>query len=149
MRVKDKLNMLFFITDTTGGICTMALGDEAVGSDGQDIGDDSVFGISLSTNDLTAEIEELNAALANQDKLLRLAACEKKYFKYKYESTLRELESARALVMVSDETKCYECALHMSNITTLQTRYTTMLDERDELRSKSSLLCACIACSGL
>jgi hypothetical protein len=41
------------------------------------------------------------------------------------------------------------CALHMLNITTLQTKYTTMLDEHDELRYKSSLLGACNACPGL
>jgi hypothetical protein len=34
----------------------------------------------------------------------------------------RELESARALVVVSDETECDECAIHISSITTLQTK---------------------------
>jgi hypothetical protein len=57
--------------------------------------------------------------------LLRLAARERKDFKFKYESALRELESARALVVVSDETECDGCFLHMSNITTLQTMYAT------------------------
>jgi hypothetical protein len=70
-------------------------------------------------------------------------------FRSKYESTLRELESARALVEVSDETECDECALHMSNITTLQTKYSTLLDERDELRSRSILLVACTVCPDL
>jgi hypothetical protein len=64
-------------------------------------------------------------------------------------STLRELESARASVEVSVETECDECALHMSNITTLQTKYSTLLDERDELRSRSILLGACTVCPGL
>jgi hypothetical protein len=45
--------------------------------------------------------------------------------------------------------ECDECALHMSNITTLQTKYVTLLDERDELRSRSSLFGVCIACLGL
>ena len=62
---------------------------------------------------------------------------------------LRELESARALVVVSDETECDGCALHMSNITTLQTKYATLLDERDKLTSRFSLLGACTACPGL
>ena len=70
-------------------------------------------------------------------------------FRSKYESTLRELESARALVEVSDETECDECALHMSNITTLQTKYSTLLDEHDELRSRSILLGACTVCPSL
>jgi hypothetical protein len=81
--------------------------------------------------------------------LLRQAARERKEFRSKYESTLRELESARASVEVSDETECDECALHMSNITTLQTKYSTLLDERDELRSRSILLGACTICPGL
>jgi hypothetical protein len=65
--------------------------------------------------------------------LLRLAAHEKKEYKSKYDSTLRELESARASVVVCDETECDGCALHISNIATLQTKYATLLDECDEL----------------
>jgi hypothetical protein len=57
--------------------------------------------------------------LASRDKLLRLVACERKEFKSKYESKLRELESARASIVVFDETECDGCALHMSNIATL------------------------------
>jgi hypothetical protein len=37
----------------------------------------------------------------------------------------------------------------MSNITTLQTKYATLLDEHDELRSRSTLLGECTACPGL
>jgi hypothetical protein len=37
----------------------------------------------------------------------------------------------------------------MSNITTLLTKYVTLLDERDELRSRSSPLGACTICPGL
>jgi hypothetical protein len=91
----------------------------------------------------------LNVVLANQDKLLRLAAHEKKDFKFKYESTLRELESTRASVVVSDETECDGCAFHMLNIATLETKHATLLDERDELISRSSLLGACTACPSL
>jgi hypothetical protein len=54
-RVEDKLNELCFITNTTRGLCTMALSHETV-----------------------AEVEELNTALVNQDKLLRLATRERK-----------------------------------------------------------------------
>jgi hypothetical protein len=46
--------------------------------------------------------------------------------------------------VVSDEIECDECALHMSNITTLQTKHATLLDEHDKLRSRSSLLGVCI-----
>jgi hypothetical protein len=128
----------------------MALGEDAVGtSDDKDISDDTTSEVLPSTDDLAAEIEEPNAALASQDKLLRQAARGRREFRSKYESTLRELESTRASVEVSDETECDECALHMSNITTLQTKYSTLLDERDELRSRSTLLGACTIFPGL
>jgi hypothetical protein len=67
----------------------------------------------------------------------------RKQCKSKYEIMLREIESARACILVSDKTKYDECALHMSNITTSQSKYTTLLDECNKLRSRSSLLGAC------
>jgi hypothetical protein len=71
-RVEDKLNGPCFIADTAGGFCTMALGEDAVGTnDDKDIDDDTTSKVLPSTDDLAAEIEELNATLASQDKLLR------------------------------------------------------------------------------
>jgi hypothetical protein len=90
-RFEEKLNGLCFIADTAGGLYTMALGDDAVGGDGKYIGDDSASEVSHSNDDLVTEVEELNAALENQDMLLRLAARERKEFKFKYESTLVNL----------------------------------------------------------
>jgi hypothetical protein len=72
----------------------MALSDDAVGSDGQDISDISTSEVSHSTDDLASEVEDLNTALVNQNKLLRLAVRERKDFKSKYERLLSELESA-------------------------------------------------------
>jgi hypothetical protein len=95
--------------------------------------DDSAYEVSHFANYIAAEVEELTTALASQDKLLRLAARERKDFKSKYESMLREHDSSRASVVVSDETECDGCALHMLNIATLPTKYATLLDERDEL----------------
>ena len=141
--------MFCFIAYTIGSLCTIALRDDAVGDDGKDISDDSAAEVSHSVDDLTTKVEELNIALTNQDKLLRLAARERKEFQSKYESMLRELESARALVVVSGETECDGCALHMSNIATLQTKYATLIDECDELQSMSSLLGACQTCLDL
>jgi hypothetical protein len=127
----------------------MSLGDYAVDGNDQDISDVSTSEVSHSTDDVPTKVEELTTNLASQDKLPRLVAQERKHFKFKYESTLKELESVRTSVVVSDETKCDECALHMSNITTLRTKYVTLLDEHDELRSKSRLLGMCTACPGL
>jgi hypothetical protein len=50
--------------------------------------------------------------------LFMFAARERKDYKSKYESTFRKLEFARAFVVMSDKTKCNECALYMTNITT-------------------------------
>jgi hypothetical protein len=51
--------------------------------------------------------------------------------------------------VVSDDNKCDECTLHMSNITTLHTKYATLLHERDELRCRSSLLGVYTVCPSL
>jgi hypothetical protein len=118
----------------------MALGDDAVDDDGKDHNDDSTYKVAYSADGLVVEVEELMTTLASQDKLLRLVARERKDFKSKYESMFRELEYARVSIVVSDETDRNKCALHTSNITTLQTKYATLLDERDKLRYKSSLL---------
>jgi hypothetical protein len=88
-QVEEKLNELFFLTDTTGSLCTMELGDDVVGSNGQDIGDNCASEVSHSVDDLATEVEELTATLASQDKFLRLAARGRKDLKFKYESTLR------------------------------------------------------------
>jgi hypothetical protein len=51
--------------------------------------------------------------------------------------------------MVYDETECDECALHISNNISLQTKYATLLDECDELRSRSILIGVCTTCPSL
>jgi hypothetical protein len=85
------LNGIFFLANTAGGLYTIALGDDAVGGDNQDIDDASTTEVSHSADDLAAEVEKLMATLASMDKLHRLAARERKDFKLKYDSTLREL----------------------------------------------------------
>ena len=50
---------------------------------------------------------------------------------------------------MSDEVECDECAIHMSNLTNLQSKYVALLDENDELKSRSGLLGACKSYSGL
>jgi hypothetical protein len=118
--IEDKLNGMCFIVDTVGGLCTMALSEDVVSaSDRKDIGNDSTSNVLPSADDLTSKVEELIATLSSLDKLLRQAACERREFKSKYKITLRELESARASVVVYGETECDECTLHMSNNTTL------------------------------
>jgi hypothetical protein len=64
-RVEVKLNELCFIVDTAGGLCTMALGEDAVGSDNIDVDDDSSSEVFPSADDLAVEVDELTAALAS------------------------------------------------------------------------------------
>lgn len=72
--------------------------------------------VTLSTNDLTSEVDEPMTDLASLDMLLRLVIHEEGY-KNKYEATLKELEFVRAFVVLYDEIECDECALHITNIT--------------------------------
>jgi hypothetical protein len=51
---QDKLNRLCFFTNTTGRLCTMALGKDTMGDNDKDIGDDSTSKVSLSTDELNA-----------------------------------------------------------------------------------------------
>ena len=50
---------------------------------------------------------------------------------------------------MSDEVECDECAVHMSNLIDLQSKYVALFDENDELKSRSGLLGACKSYSGL
>jgi hypothetical protein len=145
--VTEKLNGLCFFADTTeGGHYTMALGDEAVSGNSEAHDDDSKSEVSLFTDELVVEVDSLNTMLLSQDKLLKHATRDKNDFKAKLESALRELEFARATVVVSDETKCDAYAIHMSKFSSMQTKFASLLDENNELKSRPSLLGACKSC---
>jgi hypothetical protein len=76
--------------------------------------------------------------------LLKRAARERKVYKDKPEIALKENEDAKkCAVVVSSEVECDECAIHMSSLTDLQSKYVALLDENDELKSRSGLLGAC------
>jgi hypothetical protein len=123
-KIKDTLSGLCFHADTTKqGFYTMALGDEAVSGDGEARGDDSKSKVCLSVDELLAENKKLSGALISQDKLLKYAARERKEFKDKLQIALKELKEAKKhAVAVSDEIECDECAIHMSNLTNLQSK---------------------------
>jgi len=112
--------------------------------------DDDTTEVTPSINYLIAKLETMNDTLFSQDKLLKRAARERKEFKDKLEIALKELEQAKKhAIVVSDEVECDECAIHMSNLTNLQSKYVALLDENDELKSRPSLLGACKSYSGL
>jgi hypothetical protein len=90
--------------------------------------------VTPSVDDLIVELAIMNDTLISQDKLLKHAAHERKEYKDKLEFVLKELEAAKkCVVVVSDEVECDECVIHMSNPTSLQSKYVALLDENDEL----------------
>jgi hypothetical protein len=101
-------------------------------------------------DNLVAELDIMTDTLVSQDKVLKCATRERKEFKDNLEITLKELKEAKKVaVVVSDEVECDECVVHMSKLTDLQSKYVALLDENDELKSRSGLLGACKSCSGL
>jgi predicted RND superfamily exporter protein len=111
--------------------------------------DDDTTEVTPSIDYLVDELETKNYTLFSQDKLLKRVARERKEFKDKLEIALKELEEAKKhIVVVSDEVECDKCAIHMSNLTNLQSKYVALLDENNELKSRSGLLGVCKSCSG-
>jgi hypothetical protein len=99
---------------------------------------------------LVAKLDSMTDTLVSQDMLMKRATRKRKEYKDKLEIALKLLEEARKLaVAVSNEDECHECAIHMSNLSELQSKYAILLDENDELKSRSSLLGACKSYSGL
>jgi ferredoxin len=112
--------------------------------------DDDTTKVTPFVDYLVAKLETKNDTLFSQDKLLKCVAHERKEYKDKLEITLNELEEAKKhIVVVFDEVECDECVVHISNLTDLQSKYVALLDENDELKSRSGLLGACMSCSGL
>jgi hypothetical protein len=148
---EDKLTGLCFIAGSThGGFCTMAIDTKVKASKDVVPIDDDTIEVAPFVDNLVAELDIMTDTLMSQDKLLKCAARERKEFKDKLGIMLKELEEAKKLVVVVlDEVECDECAVHMSNLTDLQSKYVALLDENDELKSRSGLLGACKFCSGL
>ena len=146
---EDKLNGLCFVAGANrGGFCTMAVDGGAKLKKDVDVDDDENE-VPPTLDSLMLELDTMNDTLMSQDKLLKRAARERKEFKDQLEVALKELELAKSGVVVSEEEECDECAIHMSNLSDLQSKYAVLLDECDELKSRSGLLGACKSCSGL
>jgi hypothetical protein len=121
---KKRLNGLFFFANAKhGGFCTMALDDDGRHGEDEVCGDNSSSEVSPTLDSVTTELDTLNDMLVSQDKLLKHAARERKEYKEKWKVALRDLEFARSTVHVSKEIECDACAVHMSNFSTLQTKY--------------------------
>jgi hypothetical protein len=148
---ENKLTGLCFVTKSIHeGYYTMTV-DEGVKPNKDMVpGDDDSIEVKPSIDALIAELDIMTDTLMSQGKLLKCAARERKEFKDKLEIMEKELEKAKKLAIhVSNEVECDECAVHMTNFFELQSKYVALLDENDELKSRSSLLGACKSCSGL
>jgi hypothetical protein len=148
---ENKLTELCFVADFThGGFCTMAADEKVKASKDVLPGDNDTTEVKPTVDALIAKLAIMTDTLVCQDKLLKRVARKRKELKDKLEITQKELEEAKKLAaVVSDEVECDECAVHMSNLNYLQTKYVDLLDENDELKSRCSLLGVCKSCSSL
>jgi hypothetical protein len=113
-------------------------------------GDDDSTEVKPYVDALIAELDIMTDTLMSQDKLLKRVARESKEFKDMLEVVEKELEEAKKLVVhVSNEVECDEYAVHMTNFSELQSKYATLLDENNELKTRSSFLGVCKSCSSL
>ena len=109
--------------------------------------DDDTTDVCSTIDTLVAELDSMTDTLVSQDRLLKRAAPERKEYKDKLELALNELEEAKRLaVVVSEEVECDECAIHMTNLSELQSKFAVLPDENDELKSRSILLGAWKSC---
>ncbi|XP_066334528.1 uncharacterized protein [Miscanthus floridulus] len=134
---KKKTDGLCFITDASinGGICTMALEGDASTDSNDETSDDEV--------DTSAEqrIADLTKIVHKQNKVLVK-------LKTDYDKTCAELATLKnAASNPAEPDECEECSIHMISLSKLQTKYSSIVDDRDklyaelnELRSRSNLL---------
>ncbi|XP_066311656.1 uncharacterized protein [Miscanthus floridulus] len=140
---KKKTDGLCFITDAgiNGGICTMALEGDASTDSNDETSDDEV--------DTSAEqrIADLTKIVHKQNKVLAK-------LKTDYDKTCAELATLKnAASNPAEPDECEECSIHMISLSKLQTKYASIVDDRDklyaelnELRSRSNLLGTCVSC---
>jgi hypothetical protein len=69
----------------------------------------------------------LDVSLMSWGKFLKYVICERNELKAKLETTLKNLDSPRVPIMFQ-ETECGHYVMHMSNLSTLQTKYAFLLD---------------------
>lgn len=140
---KKKTDGLCFITDAdnNGGICTMALEDDVEADKNDETSDDEVdTSTEQRITDLTKIVHKQNKVLAK--------------LKADYDKTCAELATLKNATSTPVEPgECEECSIHMISLSELQTKYASIVDDRDklnvelnELRSRSNLLGACVSC---
>ncbi|XP_066324527.1 uncharacterized protein [Miscanthus floridulus] len=140
---KKKTDGLCFITDAgiNGGICTMALEGDASTDSNDETSDDEVdTSVEQRITNLTKIVHKQNKVLAK--------------LKTDYDKTCAELATLKnAASNPAKPDECEECSIHMISLSKLQTKYSSIIDDRDklyaelnELRSRSNLLGTCVSC---
>ncbi|XP_072151395.1 uncharacterized protein [Setaria viridis] len=140
---KKKTDGLCFITDAgiNDGICTMALEGDASTDSNDETSDDEV---DTSTEQRIANLTKI---VHKQNKVLAK-------LKTDYDKTCAELATLKnAASKPAEPDECEECSIHMISLSKLQTKYSSIVDDRDklyaelnELRSRSNFLGTCVSC---
>lgn len=123
---KKKTDGLCFITnaDSNGGICTMALEGDVATDNNDGTSDDEV--------DTSAEqrIADLTKIVHKQNKVLAK-------LKADYDTTCAELATLKNATSTPVESgECEECSIHMISLSELQTKYASIVDDRDKLNAE-------------
>jgi hypothetical protein len=126
----------------------MVLGEDIVGDDDKDNGNESTSEVSLFADDLIAVVDELTATLASQDKLLRLLLVRGKNTSASMSPCLGSLSLLELLAWCQTRLNVSVCASHVENHHIVD-QVCHLLDECEELQSRSSMLGVCNTCPRL
>jgi hypothetical protein len=158
------INVLCF---SAQGFCGMAHSIASKKSNKDDLGSDSEDEVTNSPSFLIAKNDRLNDLLDNRDDVLRKTNKEK----MKYRSLLGEakekvvelesllvdvraqIDSLKSTPVVTNEPECTDCSTFPGELTVLEEKYASKVEELDvlrveldEMKSRSSLLGACTSC---
>jgi hypothetical protein len=158
------INGLCFATQ---GFCGMAHSSASKKSNKDDSGSDSEEEVNNDLSFLIAENARLNDLLDNRDDVLRKTNKEKREYRsllgeakekaVELESLLddarAQIDSLKSAPILTNEPECTDCSTFLSELIVLKEKYASKVEEldvlrveRDEMKSRPSLLSACTSC---